>query len=299
MARLYSFLLIAVFFSACAASNNPPSWFLKAQNSPSDLYGYGSAKSLAAAKNAALNDIAQNLSTQISSQINVTNSEFTSNNKGISDTNLQENINLKVKNFNLENLKIQKQEYKNGNYFVLVKIAKRDLISSLNNEINQNLNELKSINCDCVSLNDFNRLDSTLKDILSSFDTLKILDPSAKTPNISKFQKALESNYPKPHLIIKGKVHEEILGELAKLFSLNSSQYAPSMEIKDYLESSGGKITLTLYVNVKNCNGNILFNTTIKETQKNEINAYHRAGIVLFKELNEFGGSKNSDIPKI
>jgi hypothetical protein len=148
---IFSFLFIFFIFTGCGV-NSPaptsavPEWFLNAPSSNSMYYyavGEGSSKD--EAKLRALNQIASEISTTISSKTNINKQSLNINGKKIFNASINQNINAEVKNINFDNAKITKASYSGGKFYVLVRVDRQMLFTKYKNQIDDLFVKLKNL----------------------------------------------------------------------------------------------------------------------------------------------------------
>jgi hypothetical protein len=121
-----------ILFSGCGFNKNQPAipvWYINAlQNDATYLYGVGEAYDLKDAKANALNDMASRLVVNVSSTLNKYTQTSQNNLKQISYTkDLSQDINLEVEQIKFVNVKLEKSQFTNGKFFILMKVDRQKL----------------------------------------------------------------------------------------------------------------------------------------------------------------------------
>ena len=130
MKRIIVFFL-AVIISGCASQTkpvSPPDWYINnAIKSSADWVGYGSGRSLADARNRALDDIASQLQVTVKSQMNTRLSKR----NGVAKTKFYQQIQGEVGQITLTNYQVLNKTHLGDKYYIALKISKSGLINSL------------------------------------------------------------------------------------------------------------------------------------------------------------------------
>ena len=294
----------AFLLSGCAS--NPPAWFLSQKPSNDIFYGFGSDKNIAKAKQEAINDLAQNIQTTITSSTNITNNLK----DDTLSSSLSQNIRLDVAALDLQNLKISKNDYIKNTYYVRVEIHKKDIIAPLLQYYKKSLDSIQNINSTCKSLSlyDFTKLQKQLTKINDLSSLIFIIDSAnhAKLPDSAHFKALLAKNLPTPKIKVEFKTKNisqsdlnPISGEIAKFFTISNQDDIHTLFIDANLQDSKDGFILIVDCVMKDCEGNVIFQTSINEHQKTKENTIKRAGVVLHKKILEYKNGNQSNIPKI
>ncbi len=299
--------MLCVLVCCGCVGSNPPSWFLNPQTSSDKFYGVGVGASLAQAKQVAMNDLAQSVQAQVSSNTNLTHIQS----DDLLSTNLSQDITLNVTSLDLPNLKVSNQSYTKGEYYVQVSISKKDLLTPLINDYTSKVNTLKSISqtsCGALNLPEFYRLNKETKILNNLYQTIKTIAPNQILDSApSQFDSVLAENLPLPkvQVVYQGSLdsYQHILsGEIAKFFRISNEGNLPIMENSVSITTSQTSLKNTYEIQlnsvIKDCQGNVVFQTLIKEQQDSKENVFKRAGVVLYKKLLEYQ-SKDTGIPQI
>lgn len=295
-------VLLVLLFGGCA--NHPPKWFLNPQTSNNFFYGNGSSTDVAQAKNNAINDLAQNIQTQIMSDTHLNNTQR----NNIDSSELHQNIYLNVASLELQNLKTTKQSYVGDTFYIQVQISKQDVLTPLTNRYNQNLQSLQAIDRSCKSLNlrDFATLQTKLSDMRQITQIINLISPSNTINNstLQTFENLLVSNMPAPKIKISYNnipqtEQDTLSSEIAKFFRITDEADIGIMENTLSIQEKNNAFEATLLTAIRDCHNNLLYQTSIKETQQSRENAIKRISIVLYKKLSEYQNSQtNTSIPK-
>lgn len=146
MKIIFGISLLFLFFSGCSKTSDNleiPSWYSQnIQNNSKFLYGFGDANSLEGAKNNALVMISGSIISTVSGQIDtkkISQGEYYSK-------EVVSNLKVELAKTKFSNPIIEKQEYKNKTFFVLVKIDKNELFSDILKEFSVLDSKINSLN---------------------------------------------------------------------------------------------------------------------------------------------------------
>lgn len=141
----FSFFL-TLFLIGCSNKVNPPKWYNNPPISKNNyiLYGTGEGLTKQSAINYALNQIAAQIHTSISSEIYISKSQSEHNKKINFSKTVEQTIKQKIENFNVYNYKIIKLKKIKNIYFTLVSVNKIELANILYKKNSDKLNSLKA-----------------------------------------------------------------------------------------------------------------------------------------------------------
>lgn len=134
MKNLFWFLVFCLFLIGCSNSSKTvdiPNWYQQSyQNNSQYLYGIGDSNSLDGAKNEALSMISGSIISIVNGETNI--KKFSNNDVFIKEN--RSNVKVELAKINFQNPIIEKQEYKNETFYVLLKIDKKQLEKSVYDE---------------------------------------------------------------------------------------------------------------------------------------------------------------------
>lgn len=287
MSKLFSHLVVLIALALLVGcASKPPSWFLSTKQG-AKFYGVGSGGSFESAKQAAIDDLAQSVQTQVRSSTHIHNTQH--NDK--LTTKLSQHIELDSSALSLPNLQVSNKAYKQGTYYVQVGISKERLLAPLKQDLQAILSRAKPIIAtapSCITLRDFGALESSLK---QASRLAQILD-ALQAPLPKDFHKlsSLYDQVQKPLLTTTyqglTKAQEALFSaEISKLATSTKDSSTPHLAIT---AKKRGPTTISLEVTLKDCAQRVIFQASIQESQASYDYALKRAAIVLYKKLYAF-----------
>lgn len=297
MSKLFSHLVVLIALALLVGcASKPPSWFLSIKQG-AKFYGVGSGGSFESAKQAAIDDLAQSVQTQVRSSTHIHNTQH--NDK--LTTKLSQHIELDSSALSLPNLQVSNKAYKQGTYYVQVGISKEQLLAPLKQDLQAILSRAKPIIAtapSCITLRDFGALESSLK---QASKLAQILD-ALQAPLPKDFHKlsSLYDQVQKPLLTTTyqglTKAQEALFSaEISKLATSTKDSSTPHLAIT---AKKRGPTTISLEVTLKDCAQRVIFQASIQESQASYDYALKRAAIVLYKKLYAFMQGEDG-FPKI
>lgn len=297
MSKLFSHLIALITLALLVGcASKPPSWFLSTKQG-AKFYGVGSGGSFESAKQAAIDDLAQSVQTQVRSSTHIHNTQH--NDK--LTTKLSQHIELDSSALSLPNLQVSNKAYKQGTYYVQVGISKEQLLAPLKQDLQAILSRAKPIIAtapSCITLRDFGTLESSLK---QASKLAQILD-ALQAPLPKDFHKlsSLYDQVQKPPLTTTyqglTKAQEALFSaEISKLAISTKDSSTPHLAIT---AKKRGPTTISLEVTLKDCAQRVIFQASIQESQASYDYALKRAAIVLYKKLYAFMQGEDG-FPKI
>ncbi|PAF52680.1 LPP20 family lipoprotein [Helicobacter sp. 13S00477-4] len=296
------FLIACFFLGACAnhlSISNPPGWFLAIPNNHNNLYGNGIGKTLQEAKQNAINDLALNIKIKINSDTDIQNTQI--NNKQSSE--ILQNIQISLDTIELQNITIIRNEYKNKNYYVQIKIPKNTLLQNLKNKYDLSYERLKYFlknTCSSIFISDKNTLESSLQYLFSLKESIYTLDPTTKLQSLNVYENILNQNSPLPKvkLIFEPQDKKEIINtlsaEYAKFIQNSDKKNIYTIKNKILIQNKTNQYHITLQVDMYDCKDNIISHIELDSTQNTKIHAMNRIKVKLYKKLKEYSQSQNN-----
>lgn len=297
MSKLFSHLIALITLALLVGcASKPPSWFLSTKQG-AKFYGVGSGGSFESAKQAAIDDLAQSVQTQVRSSTHIHNTQH--NDK--LTTKLSQHIELDSSALSLPNLQVSNKAYKQGTYYVQVGISKEQLLAPLKQDLQAILSRAKPIIAtapSCITLRDFGALESSLK---QASRLAQILD-ALQAPLPKDFHK-LSSLYDQVQKPLLATTYQGLTKAQEALFSAEISKLATSTKDSStphlaITAKKRGPTTISLEVTLKDCAQRVIFQASIQESQASYDYALKRAAIVLYKKLYAFMQGEDG-FPKI
>ena len=230
---LFSFLLII----GCAKKPNPPKWYYKVYNSNEYLFATGTAYDKNTAIKNALSNIASQLNVNVSSSLIINKGQH----QDYYFKDFYKEVSTKVENLPITNYQIVKLSKDDINYYVLIKVSKKDIAKNYKNEM----------------ANDLNKIEELLKykkgfdGVVNAYKALKELKRVEKLNNI--YQNLTDDRtYTKKIIILMNNINEIIKKNKFDLISNNSDfKLATIKLLTKYIRlsnNSSQKIRLKVYI---------------------------------------------------
>ena len=172
MNRLILFILslILIAILGCSKKPHPPKWYYNVYNSNEYLFATGSAYDKDTAVKNALSNIASQLNVNVSSNLIINKGQH----QNYYFKDFYKEVNTKVKNLPITNYKIVKLAKDDINYYVLIKVSKKDIATTYKNKIEDDLHKVKEL---ITSTKGFDS-------VVNSYKALKILKEAETLNNI-------------------------------------------------------------------------------------------------------------------
>ncbi|RAX53815.1 hypothetical protein CCY99_05380 [Helicobacter sp. 16-1353] len=295
-------VIASCFFIACSGTISYPDWYLKSQSDSRYLYGVGEADSLQDAKLAALNDLASKISLNIESNINIQKEQIDSK----VTSKINNNVGINVSDIELDSVEHPIIEEIDGLFFVQARVEKVKIINKLNSDIdssaikiNSILSDIKNSKCSTMSPKHREKLLELLA--LSDYKSQQI-----SSLNGVVRQKQLLDNVanmllhpPRAYYISFAKggnsndyklVDNALMNEYNKFFSISSKDSdIYYIENRYDIHKTNTQVTIALDSSIKDCNDNVVFNTTLEVVQdvkdKSIAIAINRLKAQLYKKI--------------
>jgi len=184
--------------SILEVSDNIPDWFYSPPKSDTYFYGAGEGIDVKQAQAAALDSIAREIQTTISSNLNISQGYSSSNGNSSFYKSVRNDIHTQVKKINFTNIEIMKTVKVGNNIYLLVRINKLKLFNSLKTQFeildSKIDNEIKvSKNYSLLDqLITLNKLEPKISEALSKATILNTLNPNFDIkPYINKYNSYL------------------------------------------------------------------------------------------------------------
>ena len=302
MKKIFFSFFLLILFIGCSNKINPPKWYNNSHISKNSyiLYGTGEGLSKQSAINYALNQIAAQIHTSISSEVYISKSQNEHNKKINFSKTVEQTIKQKIENFNVYNYKILKLKKVKNIYFTLVSVNKIELANIIYKKNADKLNNLKDNFKNADYLHKFKIAQKEIQLIkkglipslyisyfLGKKDALEVINSAQKYLNVlntfsNKFNISIQNgNY--KHLL------DDLLTQKG-IHIANNSLIKISLRCKNkefkYFNYYISKLKCNLEIKNKN---DILFSNGIKVAGKSLLNyqiSKSLAEIKLKKELN-------------
>jgi hypothetical protein len=195
--KLFKYLIgiiAIIFLSGCGelnlsmpstSSSSMPKWYLNAPSSNAmTYYAVGEGKTKQAAKLDALNQIAGEISTTISSSLNVVKSSLNVNGKSIvASSSVKQNIKSEINKIKFSNAKVIKTAYVDSKFLVLVSVDREELFNVYKTQIDaikvdiQNIYNLAKV--DFISyIKHKKELDDKINQLVTKITLAKTINPN-------------------------------------------------------------------------------------------------------------------------
>jgi len=296
--------------SMLETAESTPDWFYAPPKSDKYFYGSGEGTTINEAKNGALNFIAGEIQTAVSSTF-TKNEGFSNSSYGNSSfyKNVSNNIRAKVKQINFTNIEIMKTLKVGNNIYILVRIDKQKLFNSLktqfetlDSQITSEVNTAKKYSL-LDQLITYNKLTPKITDAMSQLNILNTLNQNFDIkPYVNKYNTYLSQKIDLLHKITFSVSPNDLFAQ--KLIEvLNNQNYKISnhSDIKIKLQKQIRKSTpmgmavVRITVNIKVITkGKILKSTSIevKGVSNNHSQALAKAAINFKQKLQNLGINK-------
>ncbi|RDU65465.1 LPP20 family lipoprotein [Helicobacter sp. MIT 14-3879] len=291
------FFLI-ILFTIIACSSNPkiqyPEWYLNTPSNTNYIYGIGEGDNLKEAKIMAIEDIASKISLNIESSLEIEKKAIDSN---ISNK-INSNIGISVDDIQLDNVEYINTEEINNRFFTQAKIKKELLTKKFNADIQKQIisikniiNDIKTLGCNTYSPKEQYKLNELYSKANQKAKYILALEGNVVEKNILKNTKEILSQSSNAYYVSFAKngnsnkykdIDNALMSEYKKFFNITSKD-----ETIYYIENIYyiNNNELNLIINIKDCNGNVVFNTNLKDKNKNLTSAINRIKAQLYKKL--------------
>jgi len=295
--------------SMLETADSIPDWFYAPPKSDKYFYGAGEGTSVEEAKNGALNFIAGEIQTAVSSTFTKNESFSNSNGNSTFYKNVSNQIRAKVKQINFTNIEIMKTLKVDNKIYILVRINKQKLFNSLktqfetlDSQITSEVNTAKKYSL-LDQLITYNKLTPKIADAMSQLNILNTLNPNFDIkPYVQKYNNYIAQKTELLHKITFSVSPNDLFTQ--KLIEvLNNQNYKISKhsDIKIKLQKQVRKSTtmgmaiVRVTVNIKvNAKGKTLKSTSIevKGISNTHSQALAKAAIDFKQKLQKLGINK-------
>lgn len=270
MRRIILFILSVLITLGCSnGTPKPPSWYGKNEANASLLVGFGSAKTLDAAKANALSDIITQINVEVSSQF----SSNTQRQDNLMSYNSSNDVWLNSAGIELNDVRYTKDAFENDRFYIRAEIPKSSLISQFKKQFDSTYNALNmaSLNkCSTLSIKDKVRLEKALGSLRLYGTLLQTLNAASKP--ITSLENMLSHNAPLPtaRLIVESNMPNDIITsdlakELGYFYSLDG-EATQVLKAKVHVEGANNGIKISLIFSIFDCRNNPIFNTSLDYT---------------------------------
>jgi len=295
--------------SMLETSDSIPDWFYSPPKSDKYFYGAGEGRNVEESKASALNLIAGEIQTAISSSMSI--NQGYSNNNGNSDfyKNVKSKIRTEVKKINFTNIEIMKTVKVNNKIYLLIRIDKQKLFNSLKTKfetldmkIDNEVNTAKKYSA-LDQLITYNKIKPLITDAISQLNILNTLNPNFDIkPYIKKYNSYLSKQTELLHKVTFSVSPNDLFGQkLIEILNMQNYKIASNSDIKIKLQEQIRKSTpmgmavVRVTVNIKVISkGKTLKSTSIevKGISDNHEQALAKASINFKQKLQKLGINK-------
>jgi hypothetical protein len=290
-------------------SDKIPDWFYSVPKSQEYFYGAGEGRNANEAKNSALNYIASQIQTTISSEFSKTSAYSKSDYSSSFYESARKNINANVSKISFSNIQIVKTVKVDNEIYILLRVNKQELFRNLKTKfeiLDEKIDsEIKT--SQKYSLLDqlitLNKLTPKIADALNDVTILSVLNPNFDVkPYVRKYNSYIEKKSEIYHkLTFKLKDNNPFASKLIEVMNENSYKIGNSSNVKirvlpnirysTPLGMSVARVTVTIQVFAKN---KILKSTSfeVKGISNTKSQAIAKAAIAFKAQLEEIGINK-------
>jgi len=215
-------------------SDSIPDWFYSPPKSQNYFYGAGEGRDVDEAKNSALNYIASELQTEISSEFSKTSSYSKGNNSNSFYESAKQNINAEIAKISFSNIEILKTIKVNNEIYILLRVSKKELFRNLKTKFEMLDNKIDSeikISENYSPLDQLitiNKLTPKIKSALNQAMILATLNPNF---NVQKYAKKYNS-----YIAKKSEIYHKLSFEV-----ISNNQFAN--KLIEVMNENGYKIS--------------------------------------------------------
>ncbi|WP_104732272.1 LPP20 family lipoprotein [Helicobacter salomonis] len=285
-------LVVLVPVMLQAASHSAPGWYENFKGDSAYFYGNGSGESKEIAKQKALNDLASSIVVSVSS---TTTSQTMRNNKTL-DKHSSQDIRLVVDSIKFVNVKTDKQECTRHGCYTRLKLNKDMFLNTLAKRYSNLYNNLSALHpqegCKGIFLKEMQKLQSAVSQAMPLQEILNAYGRGVAS--LAPYQELIKENspHPKANLIYAPGSDEEIAdaltGQYARFIQQSDAPGLYRIENKIYESTANGLFHIGLSLNIKDCQGNIVYSKTLSADQPDRSAAIERIKAQAFKQLRNY-----------
>ncbi|BCZ18633.1 hypothetical protein NHP190012_02750 [Helicobacter sp. NHP19-012] len=269
-----------------------PHWYENTPNKPQFFYGSGSGNTREAAKEKALNDLASNISVHVSSQ---TTSTTTRNNNKL-DKKASQHIKLVVDSLKLVHVDTDKQECQKGVCYTRVVMDKNMFLNLLSKRYADLYNTLSPFKptqgCHGIFIREKQQI-QTLLDKMTPLQEILNAYGRSSAP-LTSYKELIKANSPKPKAQIvfangaDGEIADVLMGQYARFVRQTTAPGFYSIDNKIFTSEGNGLFHIGLDINIKNCQGDIIYSKHLNADQHSRGFAIERIKAQVFKQLKNY-----------
>ncbi|WP_120951242.1 LPP20 family lipoprotein [Helicobacter sp. L8] len=285
---LLSLGIIPLFLQAHGA----PHWYQNFKGDSAYFYGNGMGDTKEIAKQKALNDLASGIVVSVSS---TTTSQTTRDNNTLNKHSSQ-NIRLVVDSIKFVNVKTDKQECAHHTCYTRLKLNKNMFLNTLAKRYRNLYNTLSTLHpqegCKGIFLKEMHKLQSTLSQAMPLQEILNAYGRGVAS--LAPYQELIKENSPRPkaNLIYApgsdAEISDALTGQYARFIQQSSDPGLYSIENKIYESTANGLFHIGLNLNIKDCQGNIVYSKILNADQPDRSAAIERIKAQAFKQLRNY-----------
>ncbi|WP_163564985.1 LPP20 family lipoprotein [Helicobacter suis] len=269
-----------------------PHWYQNAPKGVGYFYGSGMADTKEEAKQKALNDLASSISVHVSSS---TTSNTTRIDKKITKHSSQ-NIQLIVDSIKFVNVQTDKEECYRHACYTRLRLDKNTFLNLLSKRYTEAYNTLAPLKpakeCRGIFIKQKQQIQSVLDKLLPLQEILSAYG-RAYMP-VKFYQNIIKDNSPKPkaNLVFSNgadnEISDAITGQYARFIQQTDDPGYYRIENKIYTSEGNGQFHIGLDINIKNCQGNIIYSKHLNADQNTRGAAIERIKAQVFKQMRNY-----------
>ncbi|WP_104707532.1 LPP20 family lipoprotein [Helicobacter ailurogastricus] len=269
-----------------------PHWYEKTPDKPQFFYGSGAGDDKESAKEKALNDLASNISVHVSS---LTTSTTTRNNSRL-DKKASQNIKLVVDSIKFVHVETDKQECHRDKCYTRVRIDKNMFLNLLSKRYADLYNTLSPFKpaqgCHGIFIKEKQQIQSLL-DKMTPLQEILSAYGRASAP-LTSYKELIKANSPKPKAQIvfangsDAEVVDALTGQYARFVDQTTAPGFYTINNKIFTSEGGGQFHIGLDINIKNCQGDIIYSKHLNADQSTRGDAIERIKAQAFKQMRNY-----------
>ncbi|BEG56853.1 hypothetical protein NHP21005_05410 [Helicobacter sp. NHP21005] len=281
-----------VAFSLPLCLQAVPHWYETTPNKPQFFYGSGAGSDKESAKEKALNDLASNISVHVSS---LTTSTTTRNNSRL-DKKASQQIKLVVDSLKLVHVDTDKQECHRDKCYTRVRMDKNMFLNLLSKRYADLYNTLSPFKpaqgCEGIFIKEKQQIQSLL-DKMTPMQEILSAYGRASAP-LTSYQELIKANSPKPRANITfangadAEIADALTGQYARFVNQTTAPGFYTIDNRIFTSQGGGLFHIGLDINIKNCQGDIIYSKHLNADQHSRGDAIERIKAQTFKQMRNY-----------
>ncbi|WP_121020257.1 LPP20 family lipoprotein [Helicobacter vulpis] len=274
------------------AAPHAPHWYQNFKGDPAYFYGNGAGESKEIAKQKALNDLASGIVVSVSS---ITTRQTTRDNNTL-DKRSSQNIRLVVDSMKFVNVKTDKQECTHHTCYTRLKLNKNMFLNILAKRYHNLYETLSALHpqegCKGIFLKEVQKLQTTLAKAMPLQEILNAYGRGVAS--LTPYQELVKENspHPKANLIYApgsdSEISDALTGQYARFIQQSDDPGLYRIENKIYESTANGLFHIGLNLNIRDCQGNIVYSKSLYADQPDRSAAIERIKAQAFKQLRNY-----------